>query len=98
MATTATVTAVGAAEFFVFLMTKRNAASATVSCRDVNVGFVNKFHEGTFFSLDSHKTALPRQQRQRSVLRCVKKQHNITEAVLSKSYKQKTPRQAQGLG
>ena len=39
------VAAVGAAEFFVFFMTKRDAAIPAVSGDDVNKGFVDKFHK-----------------------------------------------------
>jgi len=44
MAATATVATVGTAKLFVFFMPKRDAASATISSGDVNVGFVNEFH------------------------------------------------------
>jgi hypothetical protein len=44
MTATATVATIGAAELFVFLMPKRDAASATISSGDINVGFVNEFH------------------------------------------------------
>jgi hypothetical protein len=50
MAAAAAVTAIGAAELFVFLMPKRDAASATVSGGDVNVGFVNEFHDACFIN------------------------------------------------
>jgi hypothetical protein len=43
MAATATVATVGTAKLFVFFMPKRDAASATISSGDVNVGFVNEF-------------------------------------------------------
>ena len=38
------IAAVGTAEFFVFLMTERDAAIPAVSGDDVNKGFVNEFH------------------------------------------------------
>ena len=44
MAAAAAVSPIGAAKFFVFFMPKRYAASATVSGRDVYVGFVNELH------------------------------------------------------
>jgi hypothetical protein len=50
VAATATVAAIGPAELFVFLMPKRDAASATVSGGDINVGFVNEFHDGCFIN------------------------------------------------
>ena len=39
------VTAVGAAEFFVFFVPERDAAIPAVTGDDVNKGFVNKFHD-----------------------------------------------------
>ena len=39
---TATVTAVGAAEFLVLFMTERDAAVPAVTCGDVDKGFVNE--------------------------------------------------------
>ena len=44
MTAPAPVTTIGAAEFFVFFMAKRDAASPAVSRRDFNIGFVNEFH------------------------------------------------------
>jgi hypothetical protein len=45
MAATAAIAAIGATKLFVFLMPKRDAASATISSGDINVGFVNEFHD-----------------------------------------------------
>jgi hypothetical protein len=40
-----TVTTVGAAKFFVFFMPKRDAARPAISCRNVDISFVYKFHD-----------------------------------------------------
>jgi hypothetical protein len=45
VAASATVAAIGAAKLFVFLMTERDAAVSAIARGDVNIGFVNKFHE-----------------------------------------------------
>jgi hypothetical protein len=45
MASTTAIAAIGAAKLFVLLMPKRDTACAAVSRRDVNVGFVNEFHD-----------------------------------------------------
>jgi hypothetical protein len=42
---TTTVATVGAAELLVFFMPERDAASAAISSRDVNKGFVNELHD-----------------------------------------------------
>jgi hypothetical protein len=44
MAAAPTVTAVGAAEFFVFFMPKGDAPGPAVACGDVDIGFVNELH------------------------------------------------------
>jgi hypothetical protein len=44
MSAAAPVAAIGATEFFVLLMTERDAAVATVTGCNVNVGFVNELH------------------------------------------------------
>ena len=49
VATAATIAAVGAAKFFVLLMPERNAAVPAIACGDVNIGFVNEFHDVSSF-------------------------------------------------
>ena len=44
MTATSAVTAIGAAELFVFFVTKRHAAIAAIACGNVNDRFVDKFH------------------------------------------------------
>ena len=44
MTSPATVSTVGPTKFLVFFVTKRDAPCPTVSCGDVDKGFVNKFH------------------------------------------------------
>jgi hypothetical protein len=45
VAATTTIAAIGATKLFVFFMPKRDAASAAISSRDVNIGFVNELHD-----------------------------------------------------
>jgi hypothetical protein len=49
VATAATIAAVGAAKFFVLLMTERDAAVPAIASGDVNIGFVNEFHDVSSF-------------------------------------------------
>jgi hypothetical protein len=49
VATTAAIAAVGATKLFVLFMPERNAAVPAIARGDVNVGFVNKFHDGSGF-------------------------------------------------
>ena len=44
MTASATIAAIGATEFFVFFVTKRHTAIATVTGNDVYVSFINEFH------------------------------------------------------
>jgi hypothetical protein len=77
-------------------MPKRDAASATVSGGDINVGFVYKFHDGNLLNQDLRKIALAKRIAEDSSSATARLPNN-TEVVLRKSYKRKTPRQAQGL-
>jgi hypothetical protein len=45
MTTAATIATVGAAKLFVLLMAKRDAAVPAIARSDVNVGFVDEFHD-----------------------------------------------------
>jgi len=45
MTATATVAAIGAAKLFVLFVPERDAAVPAIARSDVNVGFVNKFHD-----------------------------------------------------
>jgi hypothetical protein len=49
MTTAATIATVGAAKLFVLLMTERDAAVPAIARGDVNVGFVNEFHDVSSF-------------------------------------------------
>jgi hypothetical protein len=51
--TSASVATIGAAKLFVFFMPERDAAVPAIARGDVNVGFVNKFHDrsGLYSSL-----------------------------------------------
>jgi len=53
MTATATVAAIGAAKLFVLFVPERDAAVPAIARSDVNVGFVNKFHDrsGLYSSL-----------------------------------------------
>jgi hypothetical protein len=44
MAATSAISTVGAAEFFVLFVPKRNAAISAIAGSDVDIGFVYKFH------------------------------------------------------
>jgi len=46
MTTASTIAPVGAAKLFVFFVTKRDTAIAAISCGNVYISFVNKFHTG----------------------------------------------------
>ena len=50
MTPAATVPAIGTAKFLVFFVPKRDAASSAISRRDVNIGFVDEFHESGFIN------------------------------------------------
>jgi hypothetical protein len=47
----ATVATIGAAKLFVLFMPERDAAVPAIASSDVNVGFVNKFHEKSSLSI-----------------------------------------------
>jgi hypothetical protein len=51
VAATTTVAAIGAAKLFVFFMPKRDATCASIAGRDINIGFVNEFHDQLSFLL-----------------------------------------------
>ncbi|OIQ65768.1 hypothetical protein GALL_526700 [mine drainage metagenome] len=48
--TATTIPAIGTTKLLVFFMPKRNAAGSAVSGRNVNVGFVNEFHDQGFIN------------------------------------------------
>jgi hypothetical protein len=49
VAASATIAAIGATKFFVLLMTERDAAVPAIASGDVNIGFVNEFHDVSSF-------------------------------------------------
>jgi hypothetical protein len=49
--TATTVTPIGSAKLFVLLMPKRDAACAPIAGSDINIGFVNEFHDQLSFLL-----------------------------------------------
>ena len=45
MSATPPIASIGAAELLVFFMPERNAACAAIASDDVNIGFINEFHQ-----------------------------------------------------
>jgi hypothetical protein len=67
VAAAATVTPIGAAKLFVFFMPKRDAASTAISRSDINIGFVNEFHDFIPVTESGFKNEKPRAVRRVSM-------------------------------